>query len=932
MIGWDDPQDASITGYEILRRDRAIHELGLFETIEDDTGSAATSYSDTTVAAGGSYVYRVKAINPIGRSASSTFARADVPDAPPDPVVTLDIDEEDDNQATVTSERQLPPPQASLTFDLGDITEPGSASTHSGGLGPEGYDDLTVTKVRYDFTLTETRQLSLSLDQPASEASMSLEGLLWGRAIQAGHNAEGTAQQIDTILRKGSYRLYLNPDAPVGQELEQLAYVLGYAVYDLSNVSESIVRDDLGNVFEFGSVEFSADSDTLGRVEVGNIISGSGNGSDDEDWVGVELEAGVSYSLILRGANRNVPEGEPNQKGWNWGSRLLNKYTDPGGNEHLLRSNDCLDTGVGLDCDHLYLSYLPTDGLIKAKTSGLYFFHIDAAAGDRYTFAVARAEDDCGQSVSSHCTVSVGSSVTGSISWIDPHEYLDDPEDFFHTPTYVDVDWWAVELEAGSIYQIDLEAAEVDGSVRGPLLDPHLYRVRNSHGSSAGGSDDWDSGEGFNARLLFRASETDTYFILAGDGRDDYGDYRLTIVEITPPEPDVADDETTTEVLTAGADPSPGFIHVSTDHDWYRVALEAGTSYRVRIEGIAPFKLVSIAGIRPQGQTGPVYRGARLGGEAWWWSPTEVVFTPTLSGDWFVDVGNSACCSADVRIGHYTVSVAEVETLDADSFAAIAADATALTLDETVLGEAVDPPNDADAWFSAELVADTTYEFEVTETLPHGYPQPFIRAVYGADGTIIPDSASDQFTPSESGTYYVRVGKHRLEFTEYDISPPSFRITLTAHETAESESEENTAPPVDEVGDLPADTTTTGEVQVGRSVFGELEKALDEDWFKVSLSGGTEYQIDMRGQWTGEWMLVDGSPAYVSIGSLYDPRLTGVYDAQGDLVDGSDGETNARGLESRITFTPGADGTYYIGASAEAGWTGTYQLSVIETS
>ena len=87
---WDDPADDGITGYEVLRRDLAVHEAGQFETIESDTGSAATTWVDATVKAGGGYVYRVKAINGSGARVRSGHARIDVPEdyEPPEPVAT----------------------------------------------------------------------------------------------------------------------------------------------------------------------------------------------------------------------------------------------------------------------------------------------------------------------------------------------------------------------------------------------------------------------------------------------------------------------------------------------------------------------------------------------------------------------------------------------------------------------------------------------------------------------------------------------------------------------------------------------------------------------------------------------------------------------------------------------------------------------------
>ena len=83
-ITWDDPQDDSITGYVILRRDRAIHAVGTFVTIAGDTGSADTAYTDDTVEPDREYVYRIKAINEHGKvSEMSDWVRGFTPAAPP---------------------------------------------------------------------------------------------------------------------------------------------------------------------------------------------------------------------------------------------------------------------------------------------------------------------------------------------------------------------------------------------------------------------------------------------------------------------------------------------------------------------------------------------------------------------------------------------------------------------------------------------------------------------------------------------------------------------------------------------------------------------------------------------------------------------------------------------------------------------------------
>ena len=82
-LTWDDPQDDSITGYVILRRDREIHPGGTFVTITGDTGSADTTYTDDTVEPDKQYVYRIKAINEHGEvSGRSDWVRGFTPAAP----------------------------------------------------------------------------------------------------------------------------------------------------------------------------------------------------------------------------------------------------------------------------------------------------------------------------------------------------------------------------------------------------------------------------------------------------------------------------------------------------------------------------------------------------------------------------------------------------------------------------------------------------------------------------------------------------------------------------------------------------------------------------------------------------------------------------------------------------------------------------------
>ena len=81
-LTWDNPQDDSITSYQVLRRNKSIHERGEFIVHVDDTGSNATSYTDTDVEPEGRYTYRIKAQNANGLSSQSGYFDTQVPQPP----------------------------------------------------------------------------------------------------------------------------------------------------------------------------------------------------------------------------------------------------------------------------------------------------------------------------------------------------------------------------------------------------------------------------------------------------------------------------------------------------------------------------------------------------------------------------------------------------------------------------------------------------------------------------------------------------------------------------------------------------------------------------------------------------------------------------------------------------------------------------------
>ena len=82
VLTWDDPNDDSITGYVILRRLPGVDAEGHFDELVANTGTASTTYTDTSVSAETRYTYRIKAINEHGASERSRWVHIDTPAAP----------------------------------------------------------------------------------------------------------------------------------------------------------------------------------------------------------------------------------------------------------------------------------------------------------------------------------------------------------------------------------------------------------------------------------------------------------------------------------------------------------------------------------------------------------------------------------------------------------------------------------------------------------------------------------------------------------------------------------------------------------------------------------------------------------------------------------------------------------------------------------
>ena len=472
--------------------------------------------------------------------------------------------------------------------------------------------------------------------------------------------------------------------------------------------------------------------------------------------------------------------------------------------------------------------------------------------------------------------------------------------------TWGDRDWFAVALVAGREYQIGLRGSPTDD---GTLSDPYLRGIYDADGNWISNTTDDDGGQGYNSRLTFTATESGTHYIAAGAYSSNRGTYEVEVTDTSPPivGPDPDSEDPPERVAVGGS--ATGEIESADDHDLFAVELEAGKTYQIDMSGEFTgggtlyhphLRAVYDADGNNMGVSDPViiiptyYNGELIfAGE-----DEQAFFTPDEDGTYYLAVSNFFSGTT----GTYTVQVTEIE----DDFPETVDTTGTVEVGGTATGE-LQYETDRD-WFAVELTAGETYKVELLGGRGKGgtLQDPYIRGIHDANGRLIsyadttdyasgPHSNSEVlFTPREDGTYYVAAGSYMSGEREEDVGTYTLQVSID---------------------DFRDDTDTTGMVEVGSSVTGEIEAQGDEDWFAVTLEAGKTYQIDMEGSET------DG-------GTLENPFLHTMRDANGDMLrivhdNGfwsqnmwTSDQDSGEGLNSRVTFTPDEDGTYYVVAAS----------------
>jgi len=291
-----------------------------------------------------------------------------------------------------------------------------------------------------------------------------------------------------------------------------------------------------------------------------------------------------------------------------------------------------------------------------------------------------------------------------------------------------DQDWFRIEVEAGNLYEFDLQG-EADGG--GTLIDPYLvfYDEEGNYVT-----------EGYE-ELFFEAEADATYFVSA-ESFGQTGTYTLE-VEAGPYTDDFAGDiDTEGEIAPGGS--VTGVVGLPYDFDWFRVELEAGdlNTFTLLGESAGGGTLVE-----------PVLELFDQDGNYLTGNIDELLYYTDSGGTFFISAGSFG------GTGTYTLELAAEAYVD-DFGGDIDTDGE-IAPGETVTG-VIGVPDDED-WLMIELEEGETYTIDLRGSTSGSGSlyDPYLR-LHDAAGVEL--AANDDFdgldsqivyTAESDGTYFI---------------------------------------------------------------------------------------------------------------------------------------------------------------------------------
>ncbi|MBF0185877.1 MAG: DUF4347 domain-containing protein, partial [Magnetococcales bacterium] len=658
-----------------------------------------------------------------------------------------------------------------------------------------------------------------------------------------------------------------------------------------------------------GSYTLTATTDTVDSLRVGHPVTGTIASDSQADLISVSLDAGTDYVFSLHGMSNSYGT-LPNP---------VLQYSLFGAAGDLIGTND---NSFGTDS---------TFGF-RPVASGTYYISVQSTTNSYqelgsggYTLNLS-ASSDVGNSISSHGSLALGSSLNSTID------------------SWVDSDWFAVSLTGGALYSFDLQG--YDNGLG--TLSPYGFSLRDSSGNLV--KQIISDGAGQDIQLSYQPLATGNYFLDVGGLPDPSNnhDYLHGISTYT-----LSGRVVSASSLSANTTITRE-ISAPCEDDWYAVSLSANTLYSFSMQAVndsgsqlsIPYLLLrDSSGNLLSDYSRDYYHGSKID------------YKPTISGTFYLEASSEfQGYGGPVVTGGYTINYTPVSP-------------TPFTIGDSPSSGEISTNGEND-WYSVSLQAGKIYTFTMqgasssNGTLTDASLSLTDGSGHQTTGTRSNNSsdASLTFMPAHDGTYYLDVGSSSNNQTGTYLLTGSETSTVLLNENSLMAGE------ITDPGeqDLYSVNLTSGNFYQ----FDMQGTSLSNPWFALKDSNNNYinrsavfdlnrgiFQPTVDGTYylsvggvsstnTGSYAIEYSSIPVVQLsvntsvsGMIFSPNETDIFaislsagttymfDLQNNTTDAYIEFKNDNG--SFVTFnkfyTPKADGTYYLDVSGAS--TGNYTLT-----
>lgn len=568
----------------------------------------------------------------------------------------------------------------------------------------------------------------------------------------------------------------------------------------------------------------SGDTHTTATLTPGQPVDGQVSPAGDKDWYRLHVEAGQRYAITLDGVGANDQTLDP----------FVTVYAADGTTQ--LGFND--DANGSLNSAFSYVPSQSGDVFVEARG-----FNDEITGAYRLNVTQSTLPPDAvGNGRNTRARLQPDQPVAGSLDYEG------------------DVDSFRMSVSRGHMYRITLVGGDGDSVLHDPMV-----RIVDRNGQELASND--DSGDGLNSALDFVPQSGGDVFVEAHAFDDaQTGTYTLSLkVENLPPDPAGGDAHSAAGMnLEHETNADIGY---PGDHDWYRIRLEAGQSYRFMLNGAGNSPLADPV-VKVHDAQGVEIASDDDGGEG---LNAYLEFTAPSDGVYYVE----ATSFDESATGGYTLNSQRGDipnNVNTDAALAADGDSRQATLS---------PAGDSD-WYKLTLTEGQSFRVAVNGGGGAGALADPLAVLHGPDGAEVARdddggpgfNALLEYQAPAAGDYYVEVRGFG------DDAAGSYEITLQPGEIGNSPDTADTLSPGDE----------------GRSSV--INEDGDADWFSITLVEGRPYRFNVVG--------ADGD-------ALADPVLS-LYDADGKPVANDD--DGGTGNNAYLNFQSATGGTFYAAVSS----------------